>query len=152
MLALFVSTLRDEQHVEQMNGRLQLILTSEKNQVKEGEMFEIYLNLSNTGNNTVNVWKMSEQISYDISFYYPNRSEVPYVCGVIQRPSLTNEFLVELSPGDYIGSTFSDSKCWNLEKGEYTLIAEYHTSVGEAITEPYWIGRVESNEVIIVVE
>jgi len=102
-----------------------------KSQVTKGETFDMYLKLSKSGNYTVNVWKLEERVSYDISFYYSNGYEVPYICGVNQRPRLTNEYLVELHPGEFIESTFSHP-CWDLKKGEYTLSAVYHTSTGEA--------------------
>ena len=148
----FAILLLTNNNVQKMDGNLDLKLTTEKSQIKEGDTFGINLVLSNIGNNTVNVWKMNEQISYNIHVYYQNGSKVPYECGVIQKPMLTNEYLIELSPGGFIEDTFTNSKCWNLEKGEYIINATYQTSSGEDITKPYWIGNIESNKVMIVVK
>lgn len=135
---------------EYQTGELNFTVMPEKTRVQEGELFEIYLTLTNVGNTTINVWKLGEQVSYDIHFYYPNGSEVPYECGVISRPSLTNEYLVELAPGESLNTTFN-SRCWSFETGTYTLNAAYHTSSGESITKPYWRGTAESNNVSIEV-
>ena len=136
---------------EYQPGELEFTVIPEKGKVKEGEIFKIHLTLTNTGNNTINVWKMYEQISYDIFFSKPDGSKVSYDCGVFSREPLTNKDLVELNPGESISSTF-DSRCWNLGKGEYILSAEYHTSGSEHISEPYWLGEVHSKKVLITVE
>ncbi|ABE52121.1 hypothetical protein [Methanococcoides burtonii] len=129
-------------------GELNFILVPEKTQVQEGETFNIHLMLTNVGNKTINVWKMEEQVSYDINFLFPNGSNVPYICGVNSRVRLNNDVLVELHPGQSLNATFN-SKCWNLDNGEYILSAVYHTSRGESITKPYWIGMAESNNFTI---
>lgn len=145
---LFAGGCIDSKEPVPQTGELNFTVMPEKMQVQEGEIFEIYLTLINTGNNTINVWKLEEQISYDIRFYDQDGAEVPYECGVISRPLLTNEFLVELAPGESLNTTL-DSGCWSFETGTYTLSAVYHTSSGEAITKPYWKGTVESNKVSI---
>ncbi|WP_167880868.1 hypothetical protein [Methanococcoides sp. AM1] len=132
-------------------GNLEFTVIPEKTTVPEKENFDIYLTLTNVGEKTINVWEMAEQISYDICFYDSNDTKASYVCGVLMREQMTNENLVELSPGQSLNTTFN-SKCWDLKKGEYALNAIYHTSTGEAITEPYWLGEVQSNNVTIVVE
>ena len=130
---------------------LNLTVVSEKTEVKSGESFNIYLTLTNIGSNTLNVWEMYEQISYDISLIsLENNSSVKYTCPVISRPALTNEFLVELKPSESLNST-SNSLCWNLDPGEYILSAVYHTGGGERISKTYWRGAVKSNEVLIKV-
>lgn len=132
-------------------GELNFTVIPEKTIVLKNETFDIHLTLTNIGENTINVWNMEEQVSYDIHFYDSNNNEVWYECGVISRVRLTNEALVELRPAQSINDTRS-SKCWNLTEGEYTLNAVYHTSMGESITEPYWVGEVQSNNVTIIVE
>jgi hypothetical protein len=129
-------------------GELNFTVMPEKTTVLDNETFPIHLTLTNVGENTINVWGMYEQISYDVYFYDSNGTQVPYGCGVISRTTLTNEDLVELSPGQSLNATF-DSKCWNLNNGTYTLNAVYHTSRGESITKPYWIGTLESNNITI---
>lgn len=115
-------------------------------------MFQVHLSLTNIGENTINVWRMYEQMSYDTFFTRVDGSIAPYECGVLQRFPLTNKDLVELSPGESLNYTF-DSTCWNLTKGEYTLNAVYDTtSPDEDIKKPYWIGTINSNNVTITVE
>ncbi len=138
----------DSKEPDQQIGELNFILVPEKTQVQEGEIFKIHLMLTNVGNKTINVWKMEEQVSYDINFLFPNGSKVPYECGVSSRVPLNNDDLVELHPGQSLNATFS-SKCWNLDNGEYILNAVYHTSRGESITKPYWMGMVASNNFTI---
>lgn len=132
-------------------GELDFTVIPERTTVSECENIDIYLSLTNVGEKSINVWEMAEQISYDIYFYDLNGTKASYVCGVLMREQMTNENLVELSPEQSINATFN-SKCWDLKKGEYTLNAIYHTSTGEAITEPYWLGELQSNNVTIVVE
>lgn len=132
-------------------GELSFTLVPYRTTVTEGEPFNIELVLTNTGNKSVNLWKLMEQISYDIIFVDSNGSYVPYVCGVIQRESLMDDSLVELKPGESL-KVNQDSSCWALLQGEYTLYAEYHTSDGEDITKPYWIGKISSNNVSIFVD
>jgi hypothetical protein len=138
----------DSKKPSQQIGELNFILVPEKTQVQEGETFNIHLMLKNVGNKNINVWKMEEQVSYDINFLFPNGSRVPYECGVISRLQLNNDDLVELHPGQSLNATFN-LKCWNLDNGEYILNAVYHTSMGESITKPYWIGMAESNNFTI---
>lgn len=129
---------------------LNFTLVPDITRVTEGEPFNIELVLTNTGNTSVNVWKLMEQISYDITFVDSNGSYVSYECGVLERVPLTNEALVELQPGESLRVN-QDSSCWTLPQGEYTLFAEYHTSGGEDITKPYWIGRISSSNVSVFV-
>ncbi|MCD4821990.1 MAG: hypothetical protein K8R11_07970 [Methanococcoides sp.] len=145
---LFVGGCIDSKEPNQQIGELNFILVPEKTRVQEGETFNIHLMLTNVGNKTINVWKMEEQVSYDINFLFPNGSKVPYECGVISRVHLNNDDLVELHPGQSLNATFN-SKCWNLGNGEYILNAVYHTSMGDSITKPYWIGMAESNNFTI---
>jgi len=119
----------DREPVSQ-EGQLNLTVIPTKNRVAEGEIFDIELVLKNTGNKSVNVWKLMEQISYDINFVDSNGSYVPYICGVLERLLLTNKALVELQPGESLKIS-QDSSCWALPPGEYTLFAEYHTSDGK---------------------
>ncbi|WP_255334644.1 hypothetical protein [Methanosarcina sp. KYL-1] len=132
-------------------GELNFTVIPEKTRVAEGEVFDIGLFLKNTGSKNINVWKMEEQVSYDIFFLYPNGSYVFYECGVIERVQLTDDALIELQPGEFL-QVWRDSSCWTLPPGVYTLFTEYHTSSGESITKPYWIGRARSNNVTIFVE
>jgi len=136
---------------ETQAGELSFTLVPDRTWVAEGEPFNIELVLTNTGNKSVNVWKLMEQISYDITFVDSNGSYVPYICGVLERELLMDDALVELQPGESLKIN-QDSSCWALPPGEYTLFAEYHTSAGEAITKPYWIGQIGSNNVSISVE
>ncbi|AAM07817.1 TPA: hypothetical protein HA338_01985 [Methanosarcina acetivorans] len=117
----------------------------------EGEIFNIELVLKNAGSTPVNVWTLMEQISYDIIFVDSNGSYVPYICGVLQRELLMDDALIELQPGESLKIN-QDTSCWALPPGKYTLFAEYHTSDGEDITKPYWIGQISSNNVSIFVE
>ena len=119
--------------------------------MKEGENFEIELVLTNTGDNKINVWDLEEQVSYNIILSYQNGTELPYLCGVIERLPLTNENLVKLNPGESIKHT-QESICWELSRGEYSLRAVYHTQLGERITKLYWVGSIESEPVTIIVE
>ncbi|WP_321420787.1 hypothetical protein [uncultured Methanomethylovorans sp.] len=48
-------------------GDLQLTVIPEKTELKKEETFNIYLTLTNVGNNSLNTWIMYEQVSYDIS-------------------------------------------------------------------------------------
>ena len=130
---------------------LNLTVTPEKTRIQEGEVFQINLTLTNVGENPINVWKMSEQTSYNILFFNSDGSMMPYLW-VNSRIPLTDEDLTELNPGESLYSTV-DSTCWNLTKGEYTLNAVYDTtSPDEDIQKPYWIGRIKSNNVTITVE
>lgn len=61
-----------------LEGELNLTVIPEKTRVAEGEPFNIELVLTNTGNKSVNVWKLMEQISYDITFVDSNGSYEPY--------------------------------------------------------------------------
>ncbi len=76
-----------------------------------------------------------------------------YKCqAAVARILLTDEILVELSQGQSI-TTVEDSHCWNLAKAEYNLTATYSTLItDERFTKPYWLGRVESNNITIFVE
>lgn len=130
---------------------LNLTIVPEKTELEKGETFNIYLTLTNIGSNTLNVWEMEEQISYDISFRsLADNNYVRYLGPVISRPVLTNEFLVELKPGESLTATYN-SRFWVLNPGEYMLSAVYHTGGGERISKPYWRGEVKSNEVLIKV-
>jgi len=131
---------------------LNLTIVPEKTDLEEGETSYIHLTLTNIGNYSLNVWKMEPQISYDISFRsLADNSSANYICPVISRPALTNEFLAELKTGESLNSTFN-SNCWVLNPGEYMLSAVYHTAGGERISKPYWRGEVRSNEVLIEVQ
>ncbi|KKG14539.1 hypothetical protein EO98_06290 [Methanosarcina sp. 2.H.T.1A.6] len=141
----------DVKNSETQAEELDFTLVPDRTRVTEGEPFNIELVLTNTGNTNVNVWKLTEQISYDIIFVDSNGSSVPYECGVLERLPLTNEDLVELQPGESLKIN-QDSNCWTFPAGEYTLFAEYHTSGGEDITKPYWIGQISSNNVSIFAE
>lgn len=132
-------------------GELNFTVTPEKTHVKEGENFEINLVLTNTGDNKINVWDMEEQVSYDIILSYQNGTELPYLCGIISRTQLTNEYLVKLNPGESI-KHIQDSTCWELSRGEYSLHGVYHTQLGERITKPYWVGSIETEPITIIVE
>ena len=94
---------------------------------------------------------MEEQVSYNIILSYQNGTELPYLCGIISRPQLTNEYLVKSNPGESITHT-QDSNCWELSSGEYSLRAVYCTQLGERITKPYRVGSIESEPVSISVE
>ncbi|KKH47178.1 hypothetical protein EO93_06015 [Methanosarcina sp. 1.H.A.2.2] len=141
----------DSKNSETQAEELDFTLVPDRTRVTEGEPFNIELTLTNAGNTNVNVWKLMEQISYDITFVSSNGSYVPYECGVIQRELLMDDALVELQPGESLKIN-QDSSCWTLPPGEYTLFAEYHTSGGEDLTKPYWIGQTSSNNVSIFVE
>lgn len=132
-------------------GDLNFTVTPEKTHVKEGENFEINLVLTNTGDNKINVWDLEEQVSYNIILSYQNGTELPYLCGIISRTPLTNEYLVKLNPGESIKHT-QESICWELSRGEYSLRAVYHTQLGKRITKPYWVGNIESEPITIIVE
>jgi hypothetical protein len=137
--------------LEIQERELSFTLVPEQTRITEGKPFNIELVLTNTGNTSVNVWELMEQISYDIFFVDSNGSYVPYECGMIERVMLTDEALVELQPGESLKIN-QDSSYWTLPFGTYTLYATYHTSGGEGITKPYWIGQVSSDNVTIVVE
>ncbi len=132
-------------------GELNFTIIPEKTQVKEGEIFKIYMILTNVDNETINLLKLKKQVSYDVIFSYPNGSEVFYECGRIERLPLTNKDLIEVNSGQSLRDTI-ESRCWSLSKGEYQLNAIYHTYPGERITKPYWIGRKQSNNVTIYVQ
>lgn len=151
LLMLFMTPLRYDILGNSQPEELNLTVAPEKTRIHEGEVFQINLTLTNIGENPINVWKMSEQTSYNIFFFNSDGSMVPYLW-VNSRISLTDEDLTELSPGESLYSTV-DSTCWNLTKGEYTLNAVYDTtSPDEDIQKPYWIGRIKSNNVTITVE
>ena len=141
-------TIRDE--LNYTEGELNFTVTPEKVHMEEGERFKINLTLTNRGDNKVNVWKLEEQVSYEIIFY-KNGMRIPYMCGVIERIELTDEYLVKLNPGESIKHT-QDSNCWELSRGEYSLRAIYNTQLGERITKPYWVGRIETEAVTISIE
>ncbi len=132
-------------------GELNFTVIPEKNQVKEGDIFKIHLILTNIGSEKINLWKLREQVSYDVILSYPNGSEVPYICGRIERVQLTNKDIAELNSGASL-TDIIESRCWNLSKGKYLLSAVFHTYPGERITKPYWMGRKQSNNVTIFVE
>lgn len=128
---------------------LTLTVVPEKTELGSGEFYPIHLILTNIGNNTLNVCKMYEQISYDIYFRsLEDNSSVEYICTLVSRVPMGNEDLVELKHGESLNTTF-DSKCWILNPGEYMLSAVYHVGSGEMISKSYWIGEVKSNEVLI---
>lgn len=160
LLILFMSPLKydilrhsqPEELRHSQSEELTFTVTPEKTRIQEGEVFQINLVLTNVGENSINVWKMYEQTSYNIFFSNPNGSIVPYEGGVNSRVPLIDNDLVELNPGESLDDTF-DSTYWNLTKGEYTLNAVYDTtSPDEDIKKPYWIGRINSNNVTITVE
>ncbi|MEL4304582.1 hypothetical protein [Methanococcoides sp. LMO-2] len=127
-----------------------IVPMTENTRMPEGGMLTFYLVLRNVGDEPVNVWDLEEQVSYDVHVYDSNNTEVQYECGVISRPLLTNDILIELRPIKSIADT-TNSKCWNLTEGTYTVNAVYHTSTGEEITEPYWLGEIQSNNLTITV-
>lgn len=136
---------------EDQNGELKFTAVPERTELKRGEIVNITLTLRNVGNNTLNVWNLENQISYDISLIsLTDNKTAEYKCGADTRPPLTDEFLVELKPGESINST-GRSECWILSPGEYMLSAVYHAGSGEMISKPYWRGSVKSNEVLIKV-
>lgn len=138
--------------VEYQPGNLKLTVVPDKTELKEGESTTVKVVLTNVGNNTLNVWKMEHQISYDISFRsLEGNVSVKYKCGVISRPPLIDDYLVELKPGESVNSTVS-SGCWILNPGEYKISAVYRTHTGEEISNPFWLGEVKSNEVSIKVQ
>ena len=131
--------------------KLNLTVVPEKTELNKGESFNINLQLRNVGNNTLNIWIMEQQISYDISFRsLADNNYATYLGPVIERPLLTNEFLVELKPGESLNATYN-CRSWDLNPGEYILSAVYHTVSGERISKPYWLGEIKSNEVVIKV-
>ncbi|NOZ59140.1 MAG: hypothetical protein GXO66_06150 [Euryarchaeota archaeon] len=139
-------------------GNLTLTVVPEENIIKEGEAFDIEFILRNNGKNSINVWKPEWLMDYDIAFYYPNGTPVSkHRCPVIQRVQMTNKNLIELKPGESLRfSLKADAwkNCWTLKKGEYVLKAVYFTGKPEyeRITRPYWVGRVESAKVKVIVE
>lgn len=131
------------------SGELKLTVLPEKTELELGESTNVELTLKNIGNTTLNIWRLEEQISYDLSFVPVNEdSHADYECGVATRPALTNAFLVELKPGESL-NIIVNSGCWALSPGEYMLSAVYRAGSGEMISKPYWIGEVKSNEVLI---
>ncbi len=140
------------------HGNLTLTVVPEKTRINEGEAFDIEFMLKNDGKNTINIWKPEWLIDYDIAFYYPNGTPVPkHRCPVIQRFQMTNKNLMELKPGESIKFVLKADAwrgCWILRKGEYLLKAIYFTGEpeNEKITKPYWVGRIESGGVRVVVE
>jgi len=122
LLAGAAGCIGDREPVSQ-EGELNFTVIPEKTRVAEGEIFEIELVLTNTGNTIVNVWEMEEQISYNIFFLFPNSSYVPYEGGVIERVELKDDILVELKPGESLRAA-EYSLYWTLPTGEYTLFAE----------------------------
>ncbi len=133
-------------------GMLNLSVVPEKTKVKDNETFDIHLTLTNTGNNTLNVWKLYEQISYDIYFKsVESNNYADYSCGVLSRVPMTNDNTEELKPRESINATFN-SRCWELEPGEYTLYGVYRTLKNEMVSKPYWFGEIKSEENEILVE
>lgn len=129
-------------------NKLTFTAIPEKTTVNKGEETDITFILTNVGNNTLNVWKMEEQLSYDISIdSLLNKKPAEYICGISSLPVVGDSVLVELKPGESLKSSFS-TDCWILNPGEYRLSANYHTGSGE-IHKPYWRGSIKSNEVLI---
>lgn len=134
------------------SGNLNLTVVPEKTEVKDGETFDIHLTLTNTGNTTLNVWKLYEQISYDLYFRSAESDSYAYYsCGELQRLPMTNDDTEELKPGESINTTLN-SGCWELEPGEYTLYGVYRTLKDEMVSKPYWFGEIKSEETGILVE
>jgi len=129
-------------------GNLNFIITTGKTQILEGDLFNIHMVLTNVDNETINVWEMDEQVSYDIHVYDSSNNEVLYDCWIFSNPTLRTDGIIELQPGESIDDTRS-SRCWNFTEGEYTLNATYHTSKDDRFNKLYWLGKVESNEVSI---
>jgi len=135
--------------VEYQPGNLKLTVIPDKSELKEGESTALKVVLTNIGNNTLNVWKMEHQTSYDISFIsVKNDLSAKYICGVLSRAPLTDNDLVELKPGESVNSTILSS-CWTLNPGEYKISAVYHTHTGGYISDPFWLGEVKSNDTLI---
>lgn len=152
LFLLFMTPLKYDILGYSQSGELNFTVTPEKTRIQEGDMFQINLTLTNIGENSINVWKMYEQTSYNIFFFNSDGSIVSYEGGVNSRELLTDKDLVELKPGESLNSTL-DSTYWNLTKGEHILNAVYDTtSPDEDFNKPYWIGRVNSNNVTIFVE
>lgn len=147
---LFTGGCIDLMEPEYQTAKLKFSIASEIPRAFEDETVKIHLILINFDNKTVNVWDLEEQVSYDIHVYDSNNNEVQYECGVISRPTLTDEALVELRPAQSIVVT-TKTECWNLTEGTYTINAVYHTSSGEKITKPYWLGEIQSNNLTISV-
>ncbi len=131
-------------------GQLSLKIVAEKTDVKLDENFKIHLELTNIGSSPINVWKMHEQISYDIIFCYPDGSDIPSDYGIIHKAPLKDTDLVQLYPGDSMIATVN-SDCWHLTEGKYQLHAVYRIMKDKNMKSPYWLGRVKSNSIGIVV-
>ena len=144
--------------VKPQHGNLTLTAVPEKTRIKEGEAFDVAFMLENHGKNSINIWKPEWLVNYDIAFYYLNGTPVPkYHCPLIQRVQMTDKNLIELKPGQALKFVLKADvwrNCWILKKGEYLLKAAYFTGnpENERITKPYWMGRVESGGVRVVVE
>jgi hypothetical protein len=134
------------------SGNLNLTVVPEKTKVKDNETFDIHLTLTNTGNNTLNIWKLYEQISYDLYFRSSESDNYAYYsCGELQRVPMTNDDTEELESGESISTTLN-SRCWELEPGEYTLYGVYRTLKDEMVAKPYWFGEIKSEEIKVLVD
>jgi len=138
--------------LEYQSGNLKLTVIPDESELKEGESTTVKVVLTNIGNNTLNVWKMEHQTSYDISFIsLENDLSARYICGVLSRAPLKDNDLVELKPGESVNSTILSS-CWILNPGEYKISAVYHTHTGGYISDPFWLGEVKSNDTLLKVQ
>ena len=155
---LFNTSLPYKLLAKPQHGNLTLTAVPEKTRINEGEAFDIEFILKNDGKNIINIWKPEWLIDYDIAFYYLNGTPVSkHRCPVIQRFQMTNKNLMELKPGEslkFVLEAEAWRDCWILRKGEYLLKAIYFTGKpeNEKITKPYWVGRIESGGVRVVVE
>jgi hypothetical protein len=157
-LAIFTAGCTDVMEKNQFNQNVEnateltLTVVPEKTELKKGELCNIYLTLTNIVNNTLNVVKMEEQVSYNIFFRsLIDNTFAEYTCTLVSRVPMDNEDLVELRPGQSLNTTFGYN-CWILNPGEYMLSAVYHVGSGESISKSYWRGEVKSNEVLIKVQ
>ena len=115
-------------------GELNFQVIPVVNPVKKGEVFKVYLILTNVGAEKVNVWKLENHASYDLSFSYTNGTEIRPGC-VSTRIQLTNDDLVELDSGLSLVKMAKDTSCWDLSRGEYILRDRKSTRLNSSHTD-----------------
>ncbi|WP_321418671.1 hypothetical protein [uncultured Methanomethylovorans sp.] len=136
---------------EPAKQELNLTITTEKLNFTEDEHFVVYYKLTNVGKYPLDVLKIMQYATYDISFSPVNSNgSVKYICGVPSVTPPTNKDIVQLESGESLNATI-DSSCWTFTPGEYIITASYHASGGNKIPNRYWSGEVESNEILIKV-